>query len=124
MQIKETKILLDDFLLFLSIFCKKQKQVHISNIFHERLELITDSAGAGKYRGGLGIRRDISFVADSEIISMKKKTKTGGWGLNGGRADSKNKMIIWPETNKEKSVGMYRTFMKEGESFQNYSAGV
>ena len=24
MQIKETKILLDDFLLFLSIFCKKQ----------------------------------------------------------------------------------------------------
>ena len=96
---------------------------HISNIFHERLELITDSAGAGKYRGGLGIRRDISFIADSEIISMKKKTKTGGWGLNGGRADSKNKMIIWPETNKEKSVGMYRTFMKEGESFQNYSAG-
>tara|TARA_Y100001968_G_scaffold275206_1_gene268810 strand:- start:427 stop:1143 length:717 start_codon:yes stop_codon:yes gene_type:complete len=96
---------------------------HISNIFHDRLELITDSAGAGRFRGGVGIRRDVSFIADSEIISMKKKTKTSGWGLNGGRADSKNKMIIWPGTDKEKHVGMYRTFMKKGESFQNYSAG-
>lgn len=96
---------------------------HISNIYHDRLELITDSAGAGRFRGGVGIRRDVSFIADSEIISMKKKTKTSGWGLNGGRADSKNKMIIWPGTVKEKHVGMYRTFMKKGESFQNYSAG-
>jgi N-methylhydantoinase B len=95
----------------------------ISNIFHEKLELITDSAGAGKFRGGAGIRRDISFLADSEIISMKKKTKTSGWGLNGGRAESKNKMVIWPDTEKEIHVGMYRTFMKKGESFHNYSAG-
>ena len=96
---------------------------HTSNVFHERLELITDSAGPGLHRGGLGVRRNVSFAADSEIISMKKKTKTSAWGLNGGGAPSRNGMIIWPGTEKEKLVGLKRAFMKKGESFSNFTAG-
>jgi len=96
---------------------------HTSNIFHERLELITDSAGAGLHRGGLGVRRNISFVADSEVISMKKKTKTSAWGLKGGGKPSRNGMIVWPGTKKEKVVGLKRVFMEKGESFSNFTAG-
>ena len=96
---------------------------HTSNVFHERLELITDSGGSGLHRGGLGVRRNVSFAADSEIISMKKKTKTSAWGLNGGGAPSRNGMIIWPGTEKEKLVGLKRAFMKKGESFSNFTAG-
>ena len=96
---------------------------HTSNVFHERLELITDSGGSGLHRGGLGVRRNVSFAADSEIISMKKKTKTSAWGLNGGGEPSRNGMIIWPGTEKEKLVGLKRAFMKKGESFSNFTAG-
>jgi N-methylhydantoinase B len=96
---------------------------HTCNVFHERLELITDSAGPGKHRGGLGVRRDVSFSADSEIISQGKKSKTLAWGLKGGGEPSRNEMVVWPGTEKEKRVGMFRTFMKKGESFANFSAG-
>ncbi len=96
---------------------------HKSNVFHERLELITDSAGPGLHRGGLGVRRDVSFAADAEIISQGKKSKTLPWALKGGGEPSRNEMIVWPGTDKEIHVGMYRTFMKKGESFANFSAG-
>jgi N-methylhydantoinase B len=96
---------------------------HTCNVFHERLELITDSAGPGLHRGGLGVRRDVSFTADAEIISQGKKSKTLPWALNGGGEPSRNEMIVWPGTDKEIHVGMYRTFMKKGESFANFSAG-
>ena len=55
-----------------------------ANLFHEGLELIPNSGGPGMHRGGLGVRRAIRMVGDTEIISMKKKSKTGGWGLKGG----------------------------------------
>ena len=96
---------------------------HTCNVFHERLELITDSAGPGLHRGGLGVRRDVSFAADAEIISQGKKSKTLPWALKGGGEPSRNEMIVWPGTDKEIHVGMYRTFMKKGETFANFSAG-
>ena len=52
-----------------------------------------------------------------------KKSKTLAWGLKGGGEPSRNEMVVWPGTEKEKRVGMYRTFMKKGESFANFSAG-
>jgi N-methylhydantoinase B/oxoprolinase/acetone carboxylase alpha subunit len=30
----------------------------------ERIELITDSAGAGRFRGGLGVRADYRILTD------------------------------------------------------------
>ncbi|MDA0963229.1 MAG: hydantoinase B/oxoprolinase family protein, partial [Proteobacteria bacterium] len=53
-----------------------------ANLFHEELALIPDSGGKGRYRGGLGIRRRVRMAGDTEVISMKKKSKTVGWGLD------------------------------------------
>lgn len=95
-----------------------------SNLFHEGLELIEDSGGIGEYRGGLGVRRAVRALSDTEIISMKKKSKTEGWGLYGGQPSPvRNHMVLWPGDAKEKKVGMYRTWLKAGEGFVNYSAG-
>ena len=41
MQIKETKILLDDFLLFLSIFCKKQNSEKMDEKNRQTAAIIT-----------------------------------------------------------------------------------
>ncbi len=71
---------------------------HKSPIFHERLELRQNSGGAGRWRGGLGVCRQVKFLATGEVLSMKKKTKTKPWALRGGHEPETNAMIVWPET--------------------------
>jgi N-methylhydantoinase B len=96
---------------------------HRATLLHERLELRTDSAGAGRCRGGLGLRRDVRFTADGEVLSMKKKTKTRPWGLAGGLEAETNGMILNPGTPGERRLGMRRARVKAGDRFMNFSAG-
>ena len=96
---------------------------HNSPIFHERLELRQDSAGAGKWRGGLGICREVKFLATGEMLSMKKKTKTKPWALRGGHEPETNAMIVWPDTERAHRARMERFTMQPGERFRNLSAG-
>jgi N-methylhydantoinase B len=96
---------------------------HKAALFHTRMELRPDSGGAGRRRGGLGIRRDVTFTNDGELLSMKKKTKTRPWALAGGLEPETNAMIVYPGTEKEERIGMRRRPMKAGEGFTNLSAG-
>ncbi|MDE0121274.1 MAG: hydantoinase B/oxoprolinase family protein [bacterium] len=96
---------------------------HQSPLFHERLELRRDSGGAGRWRGGLGVSRQVKFLAPGEVLSMKKKTKTKPWGLRGGHEPETNAMVVWPGTDRERRARMERFSMNAGESFHNLSAG-
>jgi N-methylhydantoinase B len=49
-----------------------------------RYELIPDSAGLGKYRGGLGIRRDYFFDHPATFSILSDRARTGPRGLFGG----------------------------------------
>jgi len=89
----------------------------------EKMELIQDSGGPGKYRGGLGVMREITFTHDGEFISVTKKTKTKPWGLNGGWDANPTTFILYPGTHKEKRVGTYRTVVKKGDKCILYTAG-
>lgn len=80
--------------------------------------------GVGQFRGGLGVRRTVRMVGPTEVISMKKKSKTVGWGLDGGQPSPvKNHMVLRPGTAREQAVGVYRETLETGERFVNYSAG-
>jgi len=96
---------------------------HKGAIFHERLELIQDSAGAGRYRGGVGVLREVRYLDEGEVLSMKKKSKTRPWALCGGLEPEPSEMVIWPDTPESKRVGMYRAAMKVGDRFINRTAG-
>jgi len=96
---------------------------HKSTVFHERLELRPDSGGAGRYRGGVGVLRQARFIADGELLSMKKKSKTRPWALFAGHEPEPSGMLIWPGTDREIRVGMYRTRMRAAERFTNFTAG-
>lgn len=52
-----------------------------------RYELVDDSEGPGKFRGGLGLRRDYVFL-DHEVTFtvLADRDKAGPWGLFGGEA--------------------------------------
>lgn len=50
----------------------------------ETYETITDSGGAGKHRGGNGIRVGYRLLADGEISIHDDRWLTYPWGVNGG----------------------------------------
>ncbi len=55
----------------------------------ERFELIRDSAGAGRYRGGTGIRRDLRFFLEGgRLTNNTERHRFGPWGLFGGQPGS------------------------------------
>lgn len=55
-------------------------------ILIERYELVPDSGGAGKYRGGLGLRRDLRILAPEVVLTGHgDRHKTAPRGLHGGR---------------------------------------
>ncbi|MDA4127620.1 MAG: hydantoinase B/oxoprolinase family protein [Thaumarchaeota archaeon] len=89
----------------------------------ERLELLTDSGGAGRFRGGLGVRRDIRIVEDGEILSVMKKTKTRPWALAGGKEPEPCSMRMFVGTPREIKVGTYRAKVRKGDLCVLESAG-
>ena len=60
-----------------------------------RYELIGDSEGAGRFRGGLGLRRDYLFV-DHEVsfTILADRDRWGPWGLFGGQSGLKASYLL------------------------------
>jgi N-methylhydantoinase B len=53
----------------------------------DRLELVEDSEGAGRFRGGLGLRKDFRFPRGPVTFTvLADRDKDGPWGLFGGLA--------------------------------------
>lgn len=96
---------------------------HKAPLLHHRLELIPDSGGAGRHRGGVGVLREVSYLAEAEVLSMKKKSKTRPWAMHGGQEPEPSGMVIWPGTDREIRVGMYRATLAVGDRFINTTAG-
>jgi N-methylhydantoinase B len=54
-----------------------------------RYELVSGSGGKGRFRGGLGIKRDTEVLAEGSTISlMGERQRRGPWGLQGGTPGS------------------------------------
>ena len=63
-----------------------------------RYELIPDSGGAGKYRGGLGVRRDIEFLDESGSLETQfDKFKVAPFGLFGGEPGATGQLLLNPD---------------------------
>jgi N-methylhydantoinase B len=64
----------------------------------ERLELISDSGGRGKFRGGMGIRKDIRVVGHTATFSTHADRQLlPPWGLFGGEAGRCGRYVITRE---------------------------
>ena len=71
----------------------------------ERHALDTESAGAGKYRGGFGVIRDYRVLTDNVTLSIGNDCQnTRPWGLFGGKDGSTARIIESKGTDKEKVI--------------------
>ncbi|MCW3815732.1 hydantoinase B/oxoprolinase family protein [Micromonospora sp. DR5-3] len=94
-----------------------------TGMFFERVEIRTDSGGAGRFRGGCGLRRDIRFVTSGEFLSVIKKTKSAPWALAGGLRPDPNQVVVFPGTDREQRVSTRRTSVRGGDRVTLLTAG-
>lgn len=61
----------------------------------ERYGLVQDSCGSGRYRGGMGIRRDIRVIGhQAELSTHADRQKHAPWGLQGGASGAPGRIVI------------------------------
>lgn len=72
----------------------------------ERYELRTDSGGPGKFRGGLGVRKDYRTLERVTAIAMMERTQASPVeGIAGGRRGAFNRVVFHPDTSAALACG-------------------
>ena len=91
-----------------------------------RYELLPDTGGAGRHRGGLGVRRDLEFLDKSGTLETQfDKFKVEPFGLFGGKPGATGKLYMNPDTPNERSLKS-KTFgypLKTGDVFSMRTQG-
>jgi N-methylhydantoinase B len=62
----------------------------------ESYELVSDSGGAGKNRGGLGSRMQIRMLSPATLFAFIEKARSPHWGIDGGKEGLSNSLVIQP----------------------------
>jgi N-methylhydantoinase B len=92
----------------------------------ERFELIRDSGGPGRFRGGCGIRRDLRFLADDgKLTNLTDRQRFAPWGLFGGGAGALGRTVLNPGPDEVTLHGKESRDFGYGDvvSFQQSGAG-
>jgi len=93
---------------------------------YEKYGLVTDSAGPGKYRGGLAIEREVRLLADEAVISVRSdKRRFAPYGLQGGHTGSPSMNVINPGCDDEKILPVLfkePVQMKRGDVYRHVLA--
>ena len=82
-----------------------------------------DSAGAGRYRGGVGVSRSYEFTAPSTGICLTFKTKSAPWGMDGGQEALADLIVRNPGTDREVRQGASYNILDVGEVLENNTGG-
>ncbi len=97
-----------------------------SPVVVEEVALRADSGGAGRHRGGLGVRQAVRLRTPASFNIQMERTQCPPWGLEGGKAGLPNRVsirradgtLIEPENGKLASVPM-----QEGDTYVIESGG-
>ncbi|MFV1961036.1 MAG: hydantoinase B/oxoprolinase family protein [Acidimicrobiia bacterium] len=83
-----------------------EAQEAVQPIIVERFELIPDSGGPGRQRGGCGIRRDMRILGeDVKFTNLSERQKFAPFGLFGGKPGALGATVINPGEPSERKVG-------------------
>ena len=96
----------------------------------ERFGLYPDTAGAGKFRGGLGLIRDFRVLADEATFQLRTdRTDFLPWGVEGGKPGTPTRNYLNPDNPSGHSAkgdtlpGKHLTTLKKGDLYRMIQAG-
>lgn len=69
-----------------------------------RFELLANSGGAGRWRGGLGIVREYELLDDARLSARMDRHTTSPRGLDGGHPGRRGALIVNPGTSEERRL--------------------
>lgn len=88
---------------------------------------VTDSAGPGRYRGGLGVGMTIETLLPNTIVAMRgmERTRFAPWGVHGGEHGGRTKPAIFNRgTPRERSIPKLDVLsMSRGDTLTLASSG-
>jgi len=65
----------------------------------ERFELIPDSGGRGRFRGGLGVRRDVRILGESiKFTNLSERHRFRPFGVLGGEPGQLGRTVVNPDS--------------------------
>jgi N-methylhydantoinase B len=89
-----------------------------------RFDLVPDSGGAGRWRGGLSMRREYELLADATVIRRFDKSRFPPQGLAAGGPGGRSRFVVRLGAADEfEAPASGRFEMKAGECFLVQSAG-
>ena len=89
-----------------------------------RYGYMPDTAGAGKYRGGLGMIREYTLLADEATVQIRSdRTRFLPWGARGGNPGSRTYSILNPEKENRLLPAKCLLELKKGEVYRSIQAG-
>jgi N-methylhydantoinase B len=90
----------------------------------EKVELLPDSCGPGRHRGGLGLEMFFHMLEDSYVTSAVERTKTPPWGLEGGGAGRPNGVALrQPDGTRTRFGKATRLKVPKGATLELYCGG-
>jgi N-methylhydantoinase B len=92
----------------------------------ERFELIRDSGGPGRFRGGCGVRRDMRFLADEgKLTNLSDRQRFPPYGLFDGKPGALGRTVINPGPGEQVVHSKESRGFEHGDviSFQQPGAG-
>jgi N-methylhydantoinase B len=89
-----------------------------------RFDLVPDSGGPGRWRGGLAMRREYQLLEDATVIRRFNKTRFPPKGVAGGKEGTRARFVVRVGTDQEfETPASARVDMRAGERFLLQSAG-
>jgi N-methylhydantoinase B len=90
----------------------------------EDYALVPDSGGAGRYRGGLGLRRSYRLLADEAILQLRAdRLRFAPYGLDGGKPGGVAGNWLGEGDAKCPVPGKVTMIMRRGELLTHHQAG-
>jgi N-methylhydantoinase B len=88
--------------------------------------MVTDSGGAGRYRGGCGIVREYEILADEAVLAVRiDSVRNPPWGIAGGKSGGTGRAILNAGTARERVIAPLSdgTALKRGDILRIETGG-
>ena len=75
-----------------------------------------DSAGAGKFRGGMGFRKRYQLLGDADLQAMFDRVKYPPWGVQGGKEGKSGRIVIEKKSGEQEIIYKAKAYpLKAGD---------